>query len=158
MRKIAALPALLFALGTFILPAAEAQAAPKFNQWYLEGCMVGDSDLLPYVVAGRENYCAFTVKITPNGALPIKAVFSYELEWAQGGRTEKLALPGKDVWTPHGGGAAHLEVNNYNYSIFLPINVRNRADRVYTAINVIGNFTFSNGSTKKIFEKINVVR
>lgn len=157
MRETTALSALL-ALTVLTMPTAQAQAAPKFNQWYLEGCVSGGYYGSSYVVPGRENYCSLVVNVTPNGALPVKAVFTYELEWAQGGRTQKLTLPGKDVWTPHASGDVELYVDNYRYNISLPINVRNRPDRVYTAINVIGNFTFSNGSTKRIFEKINVVR
>ncbi|MDO4263204.1 MAG: hypothetical protein Q4C67_03310 [Deinococcus sp.] len=156
MNKPVAL--LILTLAACAAPCAQAQTAPKFNQWYLQGCVVGDSGLLPYVVAGRANYCAITVKVTPNGALPVKAVFSYELEWAQGGKVQKVTLPGKDVWTPHGSNEVGLEISNYSYDIYLPINVRNRPDRVYTSINVTGNFSFSNGSTKKVFEKINVVR
>ncbi|ADY26775.1 hypothetical protein Deipr_1637 [Deinococcus proteolyticus MRP] len=146
------------ALLALLLPTAQAQTAPKFNQWYLQLCSVGGNAGLNYVVAGYQNYCALTIKVTPNGAVPVKAVFSYELEWTEGGRPRKVALPGKDIWTPHGGGDVVMEVDTYQYDVFLPLNVRNRPDRQYTAINVIGNFTFSNGSTKKIFEKINVVR
>ncbi|MFC6617937.1 hypothetical protein [Deinococcus radiophilus] len=153
-------PALAFAAALSLIAAvpAQAQTAPKFNQWYLQLCMTRSGTPLNYVVAGLPNYCALTVKVTPNGAVPVKAVFTYELEWAQGGKLQKLALPGQDVWTPHGGGDIDIEVEDYEYSIYLPIHVRHRPDRQYTAINVIGNFTFSNGSTKKIFEKIDVVR
>ncbi|GHF92742.1 hypothetical protein GCM10017783_00700 [Deinococcus piscis] len=148
--------ALLVAALAACLPCAQAQTAPKFNQWYLEGCGVQDAGN-NYVVAGYQQICIIKVNVTPNGALPVKAVFSYELEWTQGGRPQKLTLPGKDVWTPHGRSDAYVEVGTYHYFIGLPLNVRARADRQYTAINVIGTFTFSNGSTKKLFEKINVV-
>ena len=150
-------PALFVLALTLPFAAAEAQTAPKFNQWYLEGCGsngIGNA----YVYAGYEQTCVISVKVTPNGAVPVRAVFSYELEWVQGGRAQKLALSSKDIWTPHGGGSVYLDVSNYSYWIAVPINVRARADRQYTAINVVGNLTFSNGSTKKIFEKIPVVR
>ena len=146
---------LLLSAAALVLGTAHAQTPTKFNQWYLEGC--GNYENRNYVAAGVPDTCWLTVKVTPNGAVPVRAVFTYELEWAQGGKTQKLALPGKDVWTPHGDSDVALDVSNYRYDIALPIHVRARSDRQYTAINVIGNFTFSNGSTKKIFEKIDVV-
>jgi hypothetical protein len=140
-----------------LLTPAPGAAAPKFNRWYFTTCRdVGSGMVRTGLVAGRAHLCDLVIETVPNGAQPVSAVFRYELEYREAGRTGKLTLDTADVWPSNGGPVTTFRTSGNNLVFTLPLNVRARADRVYTSINVTASVTFSNGSTKKVYEPLPV--
>lgn len=140
-------------------PAPSAAAgAPRFTGWSFTTCrdMVSGAARAG-LVAGRAHLCDLVVETVPNGARPVAAEFRYELEYREGGRTGKLTLPGVDLWPPRAGGTVTRFRQEGSRLIFtLPLNVRARAERVYTSLNVTGRVTFDNGSVKSVYEPLPV--
>lgn len=137
--------------------ASGAAGAPKFTQWYFTTCRDAASGAaragLP---AGRAHLCDLVIETVPNGAQPVAAEFRYELEYRENGRAGKLTLPGVDRWPPSGGTVTRFRQEGSRLVFTLPLNVRVRADRVYTSLNVTGKITFSNGSVKSVYEPLPV--
>ena len=96
------------------------------------------------------------IETVPNGAAPSSATFSYELEYVEGGRSGKLTLDTRDTWRAGADGPILHRVEGNRLIFNLPLNVRARAERRYTSINVTANVTFSNGSSKRVYEKLPV--
>ncbi|GGM06685.1 hypothetical protein GCM10010841_13680 [Deinococcus aerophilus] len=140
-----------------VLTPPSGTAAPKFTRWYFTTCRdTGIGAVRTGLVAGRAHLCDLVIETVPNGAQPVGATFRYELEYREGGRTGKLMLETTDVWPSSGGAVIAFRQNGNNLIFTLPLNVRARADRVYTSINVTANVTFSNGSSKKVYEPLPV--
>ncbi|MDV6373395.1 hypothetical protein [Deinococcus arenicola] len=140
-----------------LLTPAPGAAAPKFSRWYFTTCRdVGSGVVRTGLVAGRAHLCDLVIETVPNGAQPVSAVFRYELEYREAGRTGKLTLDNADVWPSNGGPVTTFRTSGNNLVFTLPLNVRARPDRVYTSINVTASITFSNGSTKKVYEPLPV--
>lgn len=140
-----------------LLTPIPGAAAPKFTRWYFTTCRdVGSGVVRTGLVAGRAHLCDLVIETVPNGAQPVSAVFRYELEYREAGRTGKLILDNADVWPSNGGPVTTYRSSGNNLVFTLPLNVRARADRVYTSINVTASLTFSNGSTKKVYEPLPV--
>lgn len=140
-----------------LLTPAPGATAPKFSRWYFTTCRdVGSGTVRTGLVAGRAHLCDLVIETIPNGAQPVSAVFRYELEYREAGRTGKLTLDTADVWPSSGGPVTTFRTSGNNLVFTLPLNVRARADRVYTSINVTASVTFSNGSTKKVYEPLPV--
>ena len=140
-----------------VLTPVPGAAAPKFNRWYFTTCKdVGTGTVRTGLVAGRAHLCDLVIETVPNGSQPVSAVFRYELEYRKAGHTGKLTLDTADVWPSNGGPVTTFRSSGNNLVFTLPLNVRARADRVYTSINVTASITFSNGSTKKVYEPLPV--
>lgn len=139
-------------------PATPAAGAPRFTEWYFTACRDAASGTSRAgLTAGRAHLCDLVIETVPNGARPVAAEFRYELEYREGGVTGKLTLPGVDLWPPRPGGTVTRFRQEGSRLIFtLPLNVRARAERVYTSINVTGKLTFGNGSSKSVYEPLPV--
>lgn len=140
------------------LAGSRTAGAPKLTQWYFSTCReVGTGVTRAGLVAGRASLCNLVVEFVPNGARPVAAEFRYELEYREGSVTGKLTLPGVDHWPARPGGPVTRLQQEGDHLIFtLPLNVRARADRVYTSLNVTGKITFSGGGTKSVYEPLPV--
>ncbi|EYB69652.1 hypothetical protein DEIPH_ctg004orf0181 [Deinococcus phoenicis] len=109
------------------------------------------------LLAGRAHLCDLVVETVPNGARPVSAEFRYELEYRDSTGAGKLTLPGVDHWPPAGGTVTRFRQEGNRLIFTLPLNVRDRTDRVYTSLNVTGRITFSNGSSKNVYEPLPVL-
>lgn len=140
------------------IPSSSAVGAPKFTEWYFTTCRDTVSGASRAgLVAGRAHLCDLVIETVPNGARPVAAEFRYELEYREGGRTGKLTLPGVDAWPPRAGDTVTRFRQEGSRLVFtLPLNVRVRAERVYTSLGVTGKVTFDNGSVKSIYEALPV--
>ena len=137
--------------------ASQASGAPKFTQWYFTNCTDAKTGAVSTtLVTGRAMNCQFVIETLPNGARPVRAEFSYELEYPQGGATRKLALTSTDVWTMGGTSPIKHRVDGSRLVFTVPLNVRERADRPYTALGVIGTVVFNNGASKRVYEPLPV--
>ncbi|GHG05289.1 hypothetical protein GCM10017783_17300 [Deinococcus piscis] len=132
--------------------------APKFTQWYFTTCTdTASGAVRTQLRAGQTHRCQLVIETVPNGAKPVSATFTYELEYVEAGRSGKLQLNTRDVWQAGGSGPI-LHRTEGNRLIFnLPLNVRARPERRYTSINVTANLSFDNGSSKKVYEKLPVL-
>lgn len=138
-------------------PASAGGAAPKFTEWYFTTCRDATSGAVRSgLVAGRAHTCDLVIDTVPNGARPISAEFRYELEYREGSRSGKLTLDGVDRWSVAGGTPTRLRQSGTQLIFTLPLNVRARTDRVYTAINVTATINFDNGSSKRVYEPLPV--
>ncbi|WP_353543603.1 hypothetical protein [Deinococcus xinjiangensis] len=136
---------------------ATGLVAPKFTRWYFTTCQDASTGTQRTgLVAGRAHLCDLVIETIPNGARPVSAVFSYELEYREGGRSGKLILDTADRWPSSGGPVTRFRQNGSQLIFTLPLNVRARPDRVYTSINVTGTVFFDNGSNKKVYEPLPV--
>lgn len=135
-----------------------ATGVPKFTEWYFTTCRDAASGAARAgLTAGRAHLCELVIDTVPNGARPVAAEFRYELEYREGGVTGKLTLPGVDSWPSRPGGTVTRFRQEGSRLIFtLPLNVRSRADRVYTSLNVTGKVTFDNGGSKSVYEPLPV--
>lgn len=131
--------------------------APRFTQWYFTTCTdTASGAVRSQLRAGQTHRCQLVIETLPNGATPVSAAFTYELEYIEGGRSGKLTLDTRDLWRAGTDGPI-LQRTEGNRLIFnLPLNVRLRSERRYTSLNVTANVTFSNGTSKKIYEKLPV--
>lgn len=137
--------------------ATPAVGAPKFTEWYFTTCRDTVSGASRAgLVAGRAHLCDLVIETVPNGARPVAAEFRYELEYREGGRTGKLTLPGVDRWPSSGGTMTRFRQEGSRLIFTLPLNVRVRAERVYTSLGVTGKVTFDNGSVKSVYEPLPV--
>lgn len=133
-------------------------AAPKFTRWYFTTCRdAGSGAIRTGLIAGRAHLCDLVIDTIPNGAQPVRAEFRYELEYREAGRAGKLQLDTVDVWPPAGGVVTRFRQSGPQLIFTLPLNVRVRAERVYTSINVTATVYFSNGSSKKVYEPLPVM-
>lgn len=96
------------------------------------------------------------IDTVPKGARPVRAEFRYELEYREAARSGKLTLDATDVWPPAGGTVTALRQSGSQLIFTLPLNVRARADRVYTSLNVTATVYFSNGASKRVYEPLPV--
>lgn len=140
--------------------AAATGEAPRFKQWYFTNCTEEKSGAVPSQLrAGQLHRCSLVIETIPNGATPVSTVFSFELEYTQDGRNGKITLDDRDVWQAGGvSGPVSLRTEGSRLIFTLPLNVRSRADRRYTSINVSGTIHFSNGGSKRVYEKLPVER
>lgn len=140
-------------------PLGRAGGAPKFTEWYFTTCRdVASGAARAGLVAGRAHLCDLVIETVPNGARPVSAEFRYELEYRDPSGTGKLTLPGVDRWPAGaaGGTATRFRQEGSRLIFTLPLNVRARADRVYTSLNVTGKLTFDNGGVKSVYEPLPV--
>lgn len=139
-----------------VTPAPGAQA-PKFTRWYFTTCREAGSGVTRTgLLAGRAHLCDLVIDTVPNGARPVRAEFRYELEYRDAARSGKITLDTTDVWPPAGGTGTALRQSGSQLIFTLPLNVRARADRVYTSLNVTATVYFSNGSSKRVYEPLPV--
>ncbi|MFC6592695.1 hypothetical protein ACFP81_12295 [Deinococcus lacus] len=133
-----------------------ATGAPKFTRWFFTTCTdTASGAVRSQLRAGQTHRCQLVIETVPNGAQPVRAEFSYELEYQEGGRTQKLTLETRDVWNGQGGPVLFRQ-DGSSLIFNLPLNVRSRAERRYTSLNVTADVTFSNGSSKRVYEKLPV--
>ncbi|MDO4264262.1 MAG: hypothetical protein Q4C67_08685 [Deinococcus sp.] len=138
--------------------AARSGEAPKFTQWYFTTCTdTGSGAVRSQLRAGQTHRCQLVIETVPNGAAPIGATFTYELEYVEAGRSGKLQLTTRDVWQAGSDSSIRHRTEGSRLIFNLPLNVRARPERRYTSINVTANVTFDNGSSKKIYEKLPVI-
>lgn len=136
--------------------AANANA-PKFIGWHFGDCHDQQTGQLQTGLSrGRLQNCPLVIETVPNGAQPTNADFNYELEYPdEYGIIQKFAIDAPDHWPTAPGRPKTVFRQNGNILIFiLPLIVKDRADRPYTSINMIGQIHFSNGSSKKVYEKL----
>lgn len=132
-------------------------AAPKFTRWYFTTCRDASSGAVRTgLLAGSAHLCDLVIETVPNGAQPVSASFSYELEYREGNAAGKLKLDTLDRWPATTGPVTRYRANGNQLIFTLPLNVRARPDRVYTSINVTADILFSNGSHKKVYEALPV--
>lgn len=133
--------------------------APRLTSWYFTTCTDTESGVArSNLRAGQTHRCQLVIETIPNGAVPTNAVFTYELEYLQGGRSGKLTLDTRDVWQAGIEGSVLHRVDGNRLIFNLPLNVRLRPDRRYTSINVTAKVTFSGGDSKKVYEKLPVTQ
>ncbi|WP_261664941.1 hypothetical protein [Deinococcus sp. Marseille-Q6407] len=137
--------------------STRSSEAPKFTQWYFTTCTdTASGAVRSQLRAGQTHRCQLVVDTVPNGAVPVAATFSYELEYVEAGRSGKLTLPTRDAWQAGDSGPVMYRADGNRLVFNLPLNVRARSERRYTSINVTANVTFSNGNSKRIYEKLPV--
>lgn len=142
---------------TSVTSGSGSLVAPKFTRWYFTTCRDAASGInRTGLVAGRAHLCDLVIETIPNGARPVSALFNYELEYREGGRSGKLMLDTTDRWPSSGSAVTRFRQNGSQLIFTLPLNVRARPDRVYTSINVTGTVFFDNGSNKKVYEPLPV--
>lgn len=140
-----------------VTPPSAGAGAPKFNRWYFTTCSDAQTGAIrSNLVAGRAHLCELVIETTPNGARPLNAEFRYELEYREGGVSKKLTLDSVDRWSSSGGGLAKFRQEGSRLVFTLPLNVRARAERVYTTIGVVGTVNFDNGSSKRVYEPLSI--
>lgn len=140
-----------------LTPPATGGEAPKFTRWYFTTCRdVTSGTVRTGLVAGRAHLCDLVIETVPNGVMPVSASFRYELEYREGGRTGKLTLDSTDVWPSGGAAGAKYRQSGSNLIFTLPLNVRARAERVYTSLNVTASVVFGNGAVKRVYEPLPV--
>lgn len=138
-----------------LAPTASASLpAPKFTEWYFTTCRDATTGVARAgLLAGRTHLCDLVIETVPNGLQPVSAEFRYELEYREGSAAGKLILPGIDRWTAGSTGVKFRQDGN-RLVFTVPLNVRARANRVYTSINVTGNIIFNNGTSKRVYEPL----
>lgn len=140
-----------------LTPPATGGASPKFTRWYFTTCRDASSGAVRTGLrAGRAHLCDLVIETVPNGAQPVSATFSYELEYREGNAVGKLKLDTLDCWPATTGPVTRYRASGSQLIFTLPLNVRARPDRVYTSINVTADILFSNGSRKKVYEPLPV--
>lgn len=138
------------------LPVA-GSAAPRFTRWYFTTCRdAGSGAVRTGLLAGRAHLCDLVIETVHNGAQPVSATFSYELEYREGNVVGKLKLDTVDRWPAVTGPVTRYRASGNQLIFTLPLNVRARPDRLYTSINVTAEVLFSNGSRKKVYEPLPV--
>ncbi|WP_291424862.1 serine/threonine protein kinase [Deinococcus sp.] len=135
--------------------AAAATSAPTFSKWYFTTCQdVQTGDVNAALQLGRLQQCQLNIETVPNGAKPVSATFTYELEYQEGGATQKFAIDAPDQWPSTGEPVTTFREQGDSLIFTLPLTVKDRPDRRYTSINATGELTFDNGSRKKVYEKL----
>lgn len=138
--------------------SARSGEAPKFTQWHFTTCTdTASGAVRSQLRAGQTHRCQLVIDTVPNGAAPVSAAFTYELEYVEGGRSGKLTLDTRDVWQAGGSGPILHRAEGSRLIFNLPLNVRVRPERRYTSINVTGKLTFDNGATKQVYERLPVI-
>ncbi|WP_425146786.1 hypothetical protein [Deinococcus sp.] len=134
-------------------PLSSASGAPTLIRWYFTGCTspLGTTSWLPLGQAAR---CTLQVETAPTGRQVISASFEYELEYRVGAASFKTSIPGRDTYARSGGGNIVFGSAVGTLSFGLPLSVRARTDRRYTAINAIGTLVFDDGSSKRVYEPL----
>lgn len=141
-------------------PAAETtvdqpSGAPTFRRWYFTTCQDAATGLQQTGLSlGRLQRCQLVIETTPNGAQPVSALFTYELEYEEGGETQKFVIDAPDQWPSPSEPATTYEGRGDTLIFTLPLAVKDRAERRYTQINATGEIRFDNGSSKKVYEKL----
>ncbi len=127
---------------------------PKFTQWYFGACRDAQTGVPNTgLQAGRAQLCELFVETQGAAPQPLSADFRYELEYREGSALGKLQLDGTDHYSSSGGSKVTLRRSDNKLIFTLPLNVRKRAGRVYTSINVIGEIRFEGGS-KRVYEPL----
>ncbi|WP_064015229.1 hypothetical protein [Deinococcus puniceus] len=130
-------------------------AALKLLDWSFTSCR-SNRGVTAYLPLGEGAACTLRVNTVPNGRRLISASFEYELEYYVGGATAKLRLPGRDTYAVGGGGNVKLAQQGGSFSFTLPLNVRARADRRYVRVGAIGTLVFDDGTSKKVYEPLDI--
>ena len=127
----------------------------KLLRWYFTGCTSARSTtaFLPVGIPAR---CTLQVDTADTGHTVISASFEYELEYRVGAASFKVTVPGRDSYARNGGGNIVTAQTSTTLRFTLPLNVRARPDRRYTAINAIGTLVFDDGSSKRVYEPLAV--
>lgn len=128
---------------------------PKLMDWLFTTCRSnrGVTATLPL---GEGAVCTLRVNATLNGHRLISATFDYELEYPAGRELVKMRLPGRDTYVASGGGNVKFAQQGNSLNFSLPLNVRARADRRYVRLGVIGTLVFDDGTTKRVYEALNI--
>lgn len=143
--------------GSTDVPAPVPGRAPKFPQWYFTTCEDDSTgELHTGLHVGVLQRCALVIETVPNGASPVSAKFTYEVEFQQDGETIKKKISAASVWPSSGEPSTTLDTRGDRLIFSLPLMIRARDDRTYQSINAIGEITFDNGATKKVYEKLPV--
>ena len=127
----------------------------KLLRWYFTGCASarGSTAFLPLGMPAR---CTLQVDTVSTGHTVISASFEYELEYKVGAASFKTRVPGRDSYARSGSGNIVVGQTSTTLRFTLPLNVRARSDRRYTAINAIGTLVFDDGSSKRVYEPLAV--
>lgn len=131
---------------------AQAVEAPRLIRWFFDGCRsrIGETRLL---VAGHNSRCVIRISYKPNGANPTRAFFTYTLKYRDGLGEHTLPVAGIDRWEGDQGNVRFSQETN-TFIFDLPINVRERKDRIYHTIEVTGTIEFDNGAKRTIIEPL----
>ncbi|RJF73023.1 hypothetical protein D3875_17220 [Deinococcus cavernae] len=127
----------------------------KLNQWQFTGCR-SERGVTSYLPLGLGAACTLQVQGNFSGQRVLSASFEYELEYPVGGVLAKLRVEGRDTYSAAGGGNVKLTPQGKTLSFTLPINVRARADRRYVRLGVIGTLVFADGTSKRVYETLNI--
>ncbi|RJF71283.1 hypothetical protein D3875_06560 [Deinococcus cavernae] len=129
--------------------------APTFAQWFFTTCQDAQTGASHTgLTLGALQFCSLVIETVPNGARPVSASFSYELEYLEDGEARKKTIGARSRWPADGEPAVNFEEQGNNLVFSLPLTVREREGRQYTSINVIGDIVFDNGRTKRVYEKL----
>ncbi|WP_295814278.1 serine/threonine-protein kinase [uncultured Deinococcus sp.] len=129
--------------------------APKFSQWYFTTCQDdATSDVHTGLHLGRLQRCALVIETEPNGAAPVSATFSYELEYTEDGESVKKPIAVASRWPSGEEPAPAFETDGSRLTFTLPLTVKAREERTYRSINATGVIQFDNGATKTVYEKL----
>lgn len=135
---------------------AWAQTAPApLQSWNLENCRAGGA-AVSSIRAGQTHSCDLNIVSVRAGAAPSSAVFRYELEYQEGGQTRRIRIESADTWRSGAGGSIRFVQRGNRMTFTLPINVRRREDRQYTAITVSAELTFPDGSRRRVYDTLPV--
>lgn len=136
-------------------PGAVSSVAPTFPQWYFTTCQdAASGERHTGLTVGTLQFCSLVIETVPNGARPVSASFSYELEYVEDGETKKKAISARSQWPSAGDPAVNFNEQGSNLIFELPLMVRERDGRQYTSMNATGDIVFDNGSQKRVYEKL----
>lgn len=138
-------------------PAAtsSSSAALKLLDWSFTSCR-SNRGVTAYLPLGEGAACTLQVNTVLNGRRLISASFEYELEYYVGSVTAKIRTPGRDTYAAGGGGNVKMTQQGGSLSFTLPFNVRARADRRYVRVGAIGTLVFDDGSSKRVYEPLDI--
>lgn len=138
-------------------PAPPVQTQiPRFTTWVFTRCTdVETGAARTSLRAGVTHRCELVIDTLGGGINPVAAEFRYELEYREGGQTRKLTLDTVDRWNPSSTNIRFRREGN-RYIFELPLNVRARAERTYTSLNVTARLVFPDGTSKQVYEPLPV--
>ncbi len=143
-----------------IYPKTQAKtitSAPKLLGWHFDGCQDPETgETFGTLQAGKLQYCQLVIDFEPNGSLLTSADFNYELEFEENGAPLKLIIDTPDHWPSASQPETKFSQTENTFIFDLPLTVKDRLDRQYNKINVTGKIFFDNGSSKQIYEQLDI--
>lgn len=134
---------------------AQGSRPAPLQSWNLENCRAGGA-VQAAVRAGQPHTCELRVTTVREGPAPVSATFRYQLEYQEGGQTRRIAVESADVWRAGTAGTIRLAHSGRTMTFSLPVSVRRRDDRAYTALTVSAELVFADGSRQRVYDTVPV--